>query len=87
VVEPGRPEVALDVRQKTLVLAEYDAEHDPAAHAARCAYFYEGRRGRYANRLEALAKRARTKRLGLWERMSAHPIRPLPRRGDAPLEG
>lgn len=28
--------------------------------------FYEGRRGRYAKRLEALAKRARAKKLGLW---------------------
>ncbi|MFO7573278.1 MAG: thermonuclease family protein [Gaiellaceae bacterium] len=30
-------------------------------------YFYDGRRGRYAARLEALAKRARTKRVGLWK--------------------
>ena len=28
--------------------------------------FYKGRRGTYATRLEALAKHARTKRLGLW---------------------
>jgi micrococcal nuclease len=30
-------------------------------------WFYEGRRGMYANRLEALAKRARAKKLGLWK--------------------
>ena len=29
-------------------------------------YFYAGRRGTYANRLEGLAKRARGKGLGLW---------------------
>ena len=29
-------------------------------------YFYDGRRGRYAARLEALAKRARVRHLGLW---------------------
>ena len=29
-------------------------------------YFYDGRRGMYANRLEALTKRARAKHLGLW---------------------
>ena len=33
---------------------------------AAAPYFYEGRRGRYAARLEALANRARTKKLGLW---------------------
>ena len=36
------------------------------AVGAAAPYFYEGRRGRYANRLEALAKRARSNRLGLW---------------------
>ena len=36
------------------------------AVGAAAPYFYEGRRGRYAARLEALAKRARAKRLGLW---------------------
>ena len=36
------------------------------ARGAAAPYFYRGRRGRYANRLEALAKRARAKRLGLW---------------------
>jgi endonuclease YncB( thermonuclease family) len=33
---------------------------------AAAPYFYQGRRGSYAARLEALARRARAKRLGLW---------------------
>ena len=36
------------------------------ALGAASPYFYNGRRGKYANRLEALAKRARAKHLGLW---------------------
>lgn len=36
------------------------------AVGAAAPYFYGGRRGRYANKLEALAKRARAKKLGLW---------------------
>jgi endonuclease YncB( thermonuclease family) len=36
------------------------------ALGAAAPYFYEGQRGRYAARLEALAKRARGKELGLW---------------------
>jgi micrococcal nuclease len=36
------------------------------AVGAAAPYFYEGRRGEYARRLEALAKRARALRLGLW---------------------
>jgi endonuclease YncB( thermonuclease family) len=36
------------------------------AVGAAAPYFYRGRRGRYANRLEFLAKRARAKKLGLW---------------------
>ena len=36
------------------------------ALGAAAPYFYDGRRGRYAARLELLAKRARAKRLGLW---------------------
>lgn len=36
------------------------------ALGAAAPYFYEGRRGRYANRLETLAKRATVKHLGLW---------------------
>jgi endonuclease YncB( thermonuclease family) len=36
------------------------------AVGAAAPYFYRHRRGRYANRLEFLAKRARAKKLGLW---------------------
>ena len=36
------------------------------AVGAAAPYFYRGRRGRYANRLDALAKRARAKHFGLW---------------------
>jgi endonuclease YncB( thermonuclease family) len=36
------------------------------AVGAAAPYFYRHRRGRYANRLEFLAKRARVKKLGLW---------------------
>ncbi len=36
------------------------------ALGAAAPYFYDGRRGRDAIRLEGLAKRARAKRLGLW---------------------
>ena len=36
------------------------------AVGAAAPYFYEGRRGMYASRLESLAKNARAKHLGLW---------------------
>jgi micrococcal nuclease len=36
------------------------------AIGAAAPYFYKGRRGRYAGRLEALAKRAKARKLGLW---------------------
>jgi endonuclease YncB( thermonuclease family) len=36
------------------------------AIGAAAPYFYMGRRGRYARRLEALARRARARKLGLW---------------------
>jgi endonuclease YncB( thermonuclease family) len=36
------------------------------AVGAAAPYFYDGRRGRYANLLEALAKQARSKKFGLW---------------------
>jgi endonuclease YncB( thermonuclease family) len=36
------------------------------AVGAAAPWFYEGRRGKYANRLEALAKRAKAEKLGLW---------------------
>jgi endonuclease YncB( thermonuclease family) len=37
------------------------------AVGAAAPYFYKGRRGRYATRLEFLAKRARATKLGLWK--------------------
>lgn len=36
------------------------------AVGAAAPYFYEGTRGMYASRLDALARRAKAKRLGLW---------------------
>ena len=36
------------------------------AVGAAAPYFYRGRRGALANRLEALARRAKAKKLGLW---------------------
>ncbi|HET7743175.1 MAG TPA: thermonuclease family protein [Gaiellaceae bacterium] len=36
------------------------------AIGAAAPYFYDGRRGRFANRLEQLAEHARSERLGLW---------------------
>ena len=36
------------------------------AVGAAAPYFYDGRRGKYASRLEILAKSARAKHLGLW---------------------
>jgi len=36
------------------------------AVGAAAPYFYKGRSGRYATRLELLARRARAKGLGLW---------------------
>jgi endonuclease YncB( thermonuclease family) len=36
------------------------------ALGAAAPYFFDGRRGRYASRLESLAKHARAKHLGLW---------------------
>jgi endonuclease YncB( thermonuclease family) len=36
------------------------------AVGAAAPYFFDGRRGRYASRLERMAQLARAKRLGLW---------------------
>jgi endonuclease YncB( thermonuclease family) len=36
------------------------------AIGAAAPYFYDGRRGRYADRLESLARRARSRHLGFW---------------------
>jgi micrococcal nuclease len=46
------------------------------AVGAAAPYFYRGRRGRYANRLESLAKRARAKKLGLWRACPHTPYDP-----------
>jgi endonuclease YncB( thermonuclease family) len=46
------------------------------ALGAAAPYFYRGRRGRYAARLEALARRARRLRLGLWGACPNTPYRP-----------
>jgi hypothetical protein len=43
------------------------------AVGAAAPYFYNGRRGRCANRLELLAERARAKKLGLGEPVRIHP--------------
>jgi endonuclease YncB( thermonuclease family) len=46
------------------------------AVGAAAPYFYRHRRGRYAARLELLARRARTRRLGLWGRCPSTPYDP-----------
>lgn len=46
------------------------------AVGAAAPYFYRGRRGRYANLLEALAKRARARRIGLWKACPHTPYDP-----------
>jgi len=46
------------------------------AVGAGAPYFYRHRRGRYANRLEFLAKRARAKKLGLWRVCPRTPYNP-----------
>jgi endonuclease YncB( thermonuclease family) len=46
------------------------------AIGAAAPYFYMGRRGRYARRLEALAKRARARKLGLWRACPHTPYNP-----------
>lgn len=46
------------------------------AVGAAAPYFYRGRRGLYARRLEALAKRARARRLGLWKACPHTPYNP-----------
>jgi micrococcal nuclease len=43
---------------------------------AAAPYFFEGRRGRYADRLEALARRARATHLGLWGACPKTPYNP-----------
>jgi endonuclease YncB( thermonuclease family) len=46
------------------------------AVGAAAPYFYEGRRGRFARRLDLLAGRARAHPLGLWKACPATPYRP-----------
>jgi endonuclease YncB( thermonuclease family) len=46
------------------------------AAGAAAPYFYRGRRGRYANQLEFLAKRAKAKNLGLWRACPHTPYDP-----------
>lgn len=43
---------------------------------AAAPYFYDGRRGRFANVLDRLARRARALRLGLWGRCPGTPYAP-----------
>lgn len=57
------------------------------AIGAAAPYSYRGRRGRYANRLEFLAKRARARKLGLCKACPHHPLRSVSRRPDATLRG
>jgi micrococcal nuclease len=49
------------------------------AVGAAAPYFYRHRRGKYASRLEALARRARAKRLGLWRVCPRTPYNPYSR--------
>jgi micrococcal nuclease len=46
------------------------------AAGAAAPYFYAHRRGRYAGRLEALARRARARKFGLWGRCPGTPYDP-----------
>jgi micrococcal nuclease len=47
------------------------------AVGAAAPYFYAHRRGRYAARLQALARRARARKLGLWGRCPGTPYDPF----------
>ena len=42
------------------------AQSGLVAVGAAAPYFFEGRKGRYASKLELLAKSAKNKKLGLW---------------------
>jgi endonuclease YncB( thermonuclease family) len=46
------------------------------AIGAAAPYFYRGRRGRYATRLDTLARHARDRKLGLWGRCPHTPYNP-----------
>jgi endonuclease YncB( thermonuclease family) len=49
------------------------------ADGAAAPYFYAGRRGRFANLLERLARHARARHLGLWELCTRTPDDPYHR--------
>ena len=69
VVEPATDRVDDDGRLLRYVVRASDSVNVNVrlvAVGAAAPYFYEGRRGRYANHLEALAKRAKARSLGLW---------------------
>ena len=55
------------------------------AVGAAAPYFYAGRRGQYAARLERLAKHARAAHLGLVGCLPAHRVRPVPWSRDATM--
>jgi micrococcal nuclease len=68
-VEPATDRVDAYGRLLRYVVRVYDAVNiniHLVRLGAAAPYFYEGRRGRYAARLEQLAKRARVTHLGLW---------------------
>ena len=69
VVEPATDRVDDDGRLLRYVIRVRDGVNVNVrlvALGAAAPYFYDGRRGRYANRLEALARRARAQHRGLW---------------------
>jgi endonuclease YncB( thermonuclease family) len=69
VVEPATDRVDDDGRLLRYVIRVRDGVNVNlrlVAVGAAAPYFYNGRRGRYANRQETLARRARRKHLGLW---------------------
>jgi endonuclease YncB( thermonuclease family) len=51
---------------------------------AAAPYFYDGRRGRYAQLLERLARHARAHHLGLWSRCPSTPYDPVRRVATGP---
>jgi micrococcal nuclease len=55
------------------------------ALGAAAPYFYRGRHGRYAAKLDALARRARRLRLGLWGACPGTPYRPDERVDTGPV--
>jgi endonuclease YncB( thermonuclease family) len=78
------PEPATDLMDKYGRLLRYvirdrdgvDVNIRLVAIGAAAPYFYAHRLGRYASRLEALARRARARRLGLWGQCPGTPYDP-----------